>query len=74
MARYDSRLVSVFSNIGHLFTHMFTILYATAVLHLPGVFGLPFGEMLALSSVVGPSGAGGSKPGAVSSQVRVYEP
>lgn len=40
-----------FSNLGHVFTHLFTLLYATAVLHLPGVFGLPFGEMLALSSL-----------------------
>ena len=44
------QLVSVFSNIGHTFTHMFTILYATAVLYLPGIFGLPYGEMLGLAS------------------------
>ena len=44
-------LVPLFSNAGHVCTHMFTILYATAVLHLPGEFGLPFGEMLALSSL-----------------------
>ncbi len=44
-------LVLVFSNLGHVFTHLFTILYATAVLHLPTVFGLPYGELLALSSV-----------------------
>lgn len=44
-------LVSVFSNIGHTFTHMFTILYATAVLYLPGVFGVPYGEMLSLASL-----------------------
>jgi MFS transporter, FSR family, fosmidomycin resistance protein len=44
-------LVSVFSNIGHTFTHLFTILYATAVLHLPGEFDMKFGEMLGLSSV-----------------------
>ena len=43
-------LVSVFSNLGHTFTHMFTILYATAVLYLPGIFGLPYGEMLGLAS------------------------
>jgi MFS family permease len=47
----DPRLVVQFSNLGHLFTHLFTLLYATAVLHLPGVFGLPFGEMLGLSSL-----------------------
>ena len=40
-----------FSNAGHTFTHMCTVLYATAVLHLPGVFGLPYGELLSLSSL-----------------------
>ncbi|MGI9333290.1 MAG: MFS transporter [Gammaproteobacteria bacterium] len=38
------------SNVGHVYTHLFTILYATAVLHLPGVFDLPYGELLGLSS------------------------
>lgn len=47
----QSRRVVQFSNLGHVFTHLFTLLYATAVLHLPGVFGLPFGEMLGLSSL-----------------------
>jgi FSR family fosmidomycin resistance protein-like MFS transporter len=47
----DSRAVALFSNAAHTCTHMFTILYATAVLHLPSVFGMPFGEMLRLSSV-----------------------
>ena len=41
----------IFSNIGHSFSHMFTVLYATAVLYLPQVFGLPYGELLALSSL-----------------------
>jgi len=50
-AAVSPRLVVQFSNLGHVFTHLFTLLYATAVLHLPGVFGLPFGEMLALSSL-----------------------
>ena len=40
-----------FSNAGHVFTHMLTILYATAVLYLPGEFNLAYGEMLGLSSV-----------------------
>ena len=40
-----------FSNAGHLFTHMLTILYATAVLYLPGEFDMAYGEMLGLSSV-----------------------
>ena len=47
-----SLLISMaFSNVGHVFTHMLTILYATAVLYLPGVFDLSYGEMLGLSSV-----------------------
>ena len=41
----------VFSNVGHSYTHMFTVLYATAVLYLPQVFDLPYGEMLRLSSL-----------------------
>ena len=49
--RDDAHTVAVFSNIGHVCTHMFTLLYATAVLHLPQVFGLAFGEMLGLSSL-----------------------
>ena len=40
-----------FSNAGHVFTHMLTILYATAVLYLPGEFDLSYGEMLGRSSV-----------------------
>ena len=40
-----------FSNIGHGFSHMFTLLYATAVLYLPKVFDLPYGELLGLSSL-----------------------
>jgi len=41
----------LFSNVGHSFSHMFTVLYATAVLYLPKVFELPYGELLALSSL-----------------------
>ena len=40
-----------FSNIGHAYTHLFTILYATAVLYLPRVFDRPYGELLGLSSL-----------------------
>ena len=47
----DPRAAIVFSNIAHLFTHTFTILYATAVLHLPTVFDLPYGEMLSYASL-----------------------
>ena len=45
------RAAIVFSNAGHTCTHMFTVLYATAVLHLPQVFDLPYGELLSLSSL-----------------------
>ena len=41
----------IFSNVGHSFSHMFTILYATAVLYLPEVFDLSYGELLGLSSL-----------------------
>ncbi len=40
-----------FSNAGHTLTHLCTVLYATAVLHLPLVFDLPYGELLSLSSL-----------------------
>ena len=40
-----------FSNVGHSFSHMFTVLYATAVLYLPQVFNIPYGELLGLSSL-----------------------
>lgn len=45
------RAAIAFSNTGHTFTHLSTVLYATAVLHLPQVFGLPYGELLSLSSL-----------------------
>ena len=45
------RAAIAFSNAGHTCTHMFTVLYATAVLHLPQVFDLPYGELLSLSSL-----------------------
>ena len=45
------RAAIAFSNTGHTCTHMFTVLYATAVLHLPRVFDLPYGELLSLSSL-----------------------
>ena len=41
----------LFSNVGHSFSHMFTVLYATAVLYLPKVFDMPYGELLGLSSL-----------------------
>ena len=48
-SRYRASIA--FSNVGHTYTHMFTVLYATAVLHLPQVFDLPYGELLSLSSL-----------------------
>ena len=48
-SRYRASIA--FSNVGHVYTHMFTVLYATAVLHLPQVFDLPYGELLSLSSL-----------------------
>ena len=50
-ARARDRTAIGFSNAGHAITHMFTVLYATAVLHLPQVFDLPYGELLSLSSL-----------------------
>ena len=47
----SNRLAGIYTNVGHTLTHLVTILYATAVLHLPQVFGLPYGEMLGLASV-----------------------
>lgn len=47
----QARTVMAFSNVGHTFSHMFTVLYATAVLYLPKVFGMPYGELLGLSSL-----------------------
>ena len=49
--RARDRAAIAFSNTGHACTHMFTVLYATAVLHLPQVFDLPYGELLSLSSL-----------------------
>ena len=49
--RARDRTAIAFSNFGHTCTHMFTVLYATAVLHLPQVFNLPYGELLSLSSL-----------------------
>ena len=47
----QARTALIFSNVGHGFTHMFMVLYATAVLYLPKVFDLPYGELLRLSSL-----------------------
>ncbi len=47
----QAKVALFFSNIGHGFTHMFTVLYATAVLYLPKVFELPYGELLGFSGL-----------------------
>ena len=47
----EAALAIAFSNLGHVYTHMFTILYASAVLYLPSVFGLGYGELLELASL-----------------------
>ena len=49
--RRQARTAIIFSNIGHGFSHMFTVLYASAVLYLPKVFDLSYGELLGLSSL-----------------------
>ena len=49
--RTRDRAAIAFSNFGHTCTHMYTVLYATAVLYLPQVFNLPYGELLSLSSL-----------------------
>ena len=49
--RARDRTAISFSNFGHTCTHMYTVLYATAVLYLPQVFNLPYGELLTLSSL-----------------------
>ena len=49
--RARDRTAIAFSNVGHTCTHMYTVLYATAVLYLPQVFDLPYGELLTLSSL-----------------------
>ena len=43
--------VALYSNFGHVLTHMLTVLYATAVLHLPTEFGMSYGEMLGFASL-----------------------
>ena len=50
-ATHRYRTSIAFSNAGHTLTHLCTVLYATAVLYLPQVFGLPYGELLSLSSL-----------------------
>ncbi len=42
------RLAHAFSNVGHAYSHLLTLLYPTVVLSLEGAWGLSFGELLAL--------------------------
>ena len=49
--RSKDGLAIAFANVGHTFTHLCTVLYATAVLYLPQVFDLAYGELLRLSSL-----------------------
>ncbi len=44
-----SRRVVNFVNIGHAFDHMLMLIFPTAVLTMDQAFGLPYGELLALS-------------------------
>lgn len=44
-----SRRVVTFVNIGHAFDHMLMLIFPTAVLTMEQAFGLPYGELLALS-------------------------
>ena len=45
----SSRLSLVFTSVGHLYSHLFMLLYATVVLALESEFDRPYGEMLVLS-------------------------
>ncbi len=45
-----SRLSIGFSCAGHLYSHLFMLLYPTVVLVLPGEFDRPYGELLALAT------------------------
>ena len=45
----SGRVAIGFSNLSHSLTHLFMLLYPTAVLGLEREFGLPYGELLALS-------------------------
>ncbi|MBX3453958.1 MFS transporter [Ferrovibrio sp.] len=44
-----SRRIVTFVNIAHGFDHMLMLIFPTAVLAMEGAFGLPYGELLALS-------------------------
>lgn len=49
-ASFDTRRRAVrFSNIGHFYSHMFVLLYATIVLALEAEWKLPYGELLTLA-------------------------
>jgi MFS family permease len=49
MTHSSARYSFWFSNIGHLFTHMFMLLYPTVVLALEKTWGMTYGELLTLA-------------------------
>ncbi len=48
MTRPSPALAQTFSNVGHSYSHILTILYPTVVLALERDWGLPYGELIAL--------------------------
>ncbi len=46
-----ARTALLFANVAHFYSHLFMLLYATVVLALEAEWGLPYGELLALSAV-----------------------
>jgi FSR family fosmidomycin resistance protein-like MFS transporter len=49
MRAHSPRLAVLFTNVGHLLTHLLMLLYPTVVLSLEGKFGLSYGDLLELS-------------------------
>ncbi len=49
--RRPARTALLFANVAHFYSHVFMLLYATVVLALEAEWGLPYGELLALSAV-----------------------
>jgi FSR family fosmidomycin resistance protein-like MFS transporter len=47
MTKPSSTLAQAFSNVGHSYSHILTILYPTVVLALEHEWGLPYGELIA---------------------------
>ncbi len=51
MSTTSARLAQGFSNIGHTYSHVFTLLYPTVVLALEPEFGMSYGELLVLMTL-----------------------